>query len=132
MQPHSSDSLTMPFVGILLIGGGMLALSRLFVAPERRDVNWGKGGRGGPCSSLSILVWGFSFIAFGAFVELSSFSILHSDLAPILGALIVVPALTICAIRDSILDKRRKTPNHSPDPTLASGTSPAGQEPRHR
>jgi hypothetical protein len=22
--------------------------------------------------------------------------------------------------------------NHSPDPTLASGTSPAGQEPRHR
>jgi hypothetical protein len=22
-------------------------------------------------------------------------------------------------------------PNHSPDPTLASGTSPAGQEPRH-
>jgi len=26
----------------------------------------------------------------------------------------------------------KRTANHSPDPALASGTSPAGQEPRHR
>jgi hypothetical protein len=32
---------------------------------------------------------------------------------------------------NSVIDKR-PVPNHSPDPTLASGTSPAGQEPRHR
>jgi hypothetical protein len=30
------------------------------------------------------------------------------------------------------LDALEMKPNHSPDPTLASGTSPAGQEPRHR
>jgi hypothetical protein len=33
---------------------------------------------------------------------------------------------------DWIARRLSDTPNHSPDPTLASGTSPAGQEPRHR
>ncbi len=123
MQPQSFASLILPFLGVCLIGGGVFTLSRLLLQPEKRGLNWGKKGATAPCSSTSIVVWGLSLIAFGTFFELTSFSVLHSDVAAISGTVIIMLALLICGFRDSVINNRRTMANHSADSRLASGTS---------
>jgi|ERR1700690_924796 len=76
-------------------------------------------GRGG--SRFKIFALASLVISAGAMIHWSANMLTPLDLLPF--------ALLLLSI--SLRISREKKPNQSPEPVLSSGTSPAGQEPRH-
>jgi uncharacterized RDD family membrane protein YckC len=90
----------------------------------------------GICGSILALywLWGIPRIELHSFRTMPHFMRLISVLWLVAEALTVVSNDRLRAIHDFIANTVVVLipPNHSPDPTLASGTSSAGQEPRYR
>jgi hypothetical protein len=111
--------------------GGMVFLVAATMPRLRRKARWGRGGHGPPMSILSILSWGimFAFVGGGWFLQGIGADIISDGLLScfaIVGFLFVM----LCAIRDSIRQRHVEMANQSPESTLASGATPAGQESR--
>ena len=112
--------------GAWLIGGGMFVLFGLLRSKEKRGFRWGRGGKGAPGSTLSTIVWGVFVSAVGAFAILNAFGRSEFDQEFITFMEFAFVALLVCAIRDMIIDNRRRKPNQLPDPTSPSVTPAAG------
>ena len=60
-------------IGLWLALFGVLFLSDLRHPKEKRTSRWGRGGRGAPCSTLSIFTWGGVFSGVGLSLILKGF-----------------------------------------------------------